>query len=79
VLSFNRWKSLAGVGCLAVKGRDMEELGVVEGTKLLAGRQKMRNKEQNFLCSCPSLKKPQEKNVYSNRAKFKDLCGKTWY
>lgn len=84
MLTFNTWKSLAGVGDLAVKGRDMEEFGVVKGTKLLVGRQKTRNKK-NFLGFCPSLKKKpnkpknQEKTVYSDRAKFKVLWGKTWY
>lgn len=80
MLTFNTWKSLAGVGDLAVKGRDMEEFGVVKGTKLLVRRQKTRNKK-NFLGFCPSLKKKktQEKTVYSDRAKFKDLWGKTWY
>lgn len=81
MLTFNTWKSLAGVGDLAVKGRDMEEFGVVKGTKLLVRRQKTRNKK-NFLGLCPSLKKKkknQEKTVYSDRAKFKDLWGKTWY
>lgn len=57
MLSFNRWKSFTGVGDLAVKGRDIEEVAVVKGTKLLAGRQKTRNKKQNFLGSYPSLKK----------------------
>lgn len=56
MLTFNTWKSLAGVGDLAVKGRDMEEFGVVKGTKLLVRRQKTRNKK-NFLGLCPSLKK----------------------
>lgn len=45
MLSLNRWKSLAGVGDLAVKGGEMEGLGVVEGTKFLVGRQKTRNKK----------------------------------
>lgn len=51
---------------LAVKGRDVEELGVVKGTKLLMARQKMRNKNQNFLSSFPSLKKLRRKNLYSD-------------
>lgn len=51
---------------LAVKGRDVEELGVVKGTKLLMARQKMRSKNQNFLSSFPSLKKLRRKNLYSD-------------
>lgn len=46
---------------LAVKGRDVEELGVVKGIKLLMATQKMRNEKQNFLSSFPSLKNSGEK------------------
>lgn len=56
MLSFSRWKSLVGVADLAVKGRNMEELGAVKGTKLLVGRQKLRNIKSNFLASYLSLK-----------------------
>lgn len=52
MLTFNTWKSLAGVGDLAVKGRDMEEFGVVKGTKLLVGRQR-RGTKRIFLVSVP--------------------------
>lgn len=72
-------EELGRSGGFAVKGRDMEELGVMKETELLVGRQKMRNKKQSFLTACPPLKKPQEENVYSVRAKLEDLCGKTWY
>lgn len=56
VLSFRRWKRRGGEEGLPLKGRDMEELGVVKGTKLLLAKQKTRNKKQNFFCSSPSLK-----------------------
>lgn len=52
---------MAGMRNLAVKVRDVKELGVAKGTKLLMARQKMRNKKQNFLSSCPCLKKIRRK------------------